>query len=92
MNKIDIVTLRYIAGNIEQDQREHSARKLRDIADRLEAVILAQRAPTLSDEQIAETYRDAFESMPGCARSAPQNLPPLIFAFARAVSAKGTAL
>lgn len=37
----------------------------------------------ITDEQIQHVYTQAFESSEGCARSAPKNLPPLVFKFAR---------
>lgn len=40
----------------------------------------------LTDERICEIYRAEFEGMPGAARSAPRNLPPLIYQFARAIA------
>lgn len=78
MNAVE--RLRYIAGNIEQDQREHSARHLREIADQLEQLpVLAGWMQKLTEGQIRDISVEAAEAVAKNAKVAPQLCFPHIY-------------
>jgi hypothetical protein len=83
-------TLESIQKVLPADEPSHPQRRLRRGDRPAEPLSFDEAAPAAPDglnaERIVEIYRDTFNNMPGAAREAPRNVPPLVVEFGRAIA------